>query len=82
MLVAMLDGLIAAVALEAVLLLLWHRRSGGGLAPSSLLPTLLAGAGVMLAWRFSAAGAPALWVAGAMALAGVAHVIDLARRWR
>lgn len=78
----LLDGLLAAVALEAVLLLLWHRRTGGGLPPSQLLPTLAAGAGVMLAWRCSAAGAPPLWVAGAMALAGIAHGLDLARRWQ
>jgi hypothetical protein len=78
----LLDGLLAAVALEALVLLWWHRRTGGGLAPSQLLPTLLAGAGVMLAWRCSAAGAPPLWVAGAMALAGIAHAVDLGRRWR
>jgi hypothetical protein len=80
-LVTLLDGLLAGVAVEAVLLLLWHRRTGGGLPPSQLLPTLLAGAGVMLAWRASAAGAPPLWVAGAMAMAGVAHAVDLGRRW-
>lgn len=79
---ALLDGLLAAVALETVVLLLWHRRTGGGLPPAQLLPTLAAGAGVMLAWRCSAAGAPSLWVAGAMALAGIAHAIDLGRRWR
>jgi hypothetical protein len=78
----LLDGLLAAVALETLVLLWWHRRTGGGLAPSQLLPTLAAGAGVMLAWRFSAAGAPPLWAAGAMALAGTAHAVDLGRRWR
>ena len=81
-LVSLLDGLLAAVALEAVLLLLWQRRTGAGLPPAELLPTLLAGAGLMLAWRASAAGAPPLWVAAAMAMAGVAHAIDLGRRWR
>ena len=81
-LVSLLDGLLAVVALEAVLLLLWRRRSGAGLPAAELLPTLLAGAGLMLAWRASAAGAPALWVGAAMALAGVAHAIDLGRRWR
>lgn len=79
---ALLDGLLAAVALETVLLLLWHRHTGGGLPPGQLLPTLAAGAGVMLAWRCSAAGAPPLWVAGAMALAGIAHAVDLGRRWQ
>lgn len=81
-LVDLLDGLLAAVALETLVLLAWHRRTGGGLPPSQLLPTLAAGAGVMLAWRCSAAGAPPLWVAGAMALAGAAHAVDLGRRWR
>ncbi len=81
-LVSLLDGLLAVVALEAVLLLLWQRRSGSGLPPAQLLPTLLAGAGLMLAWRASAAGAPPLWVAAAMAMAGLAHVVDLGRRWR
>ena len=81
-LVSLLDALLVGVALEAVVLLLWYRRTGAGVAPANLLPNLAAGVGLMLAWRTSAAGAPPLWVAGAMALAGAAHVLDLARRWR
>lgn len=80
-LVMLLDLLIAGVALEALALLLWRHRSGTGPPAAEWLPTLLAGAGVMLAWRASAAGAPPMWVAAAMALAGLAHVADLARRW-
>ncbi len=55
-LVVLLDALIAGVALEALALLLWRRRSGTGMPATEWLPTLLAGVGVMLAWRAAAVG--------------------------
>lgn len=76
------DALLALVVLEAVVLWLYHARTGRGLAPRRLLPTLLAGFGLLLAFRLALGGAGAVWAAGALALAGSAHVLDLKGRWR
>ena len=66
---------------EAAALTLWHRRTGRGLAPRHWLPMLSAGLCLMLALRATAAGGALLPVAVALAAAGLAHAVDLARRW-
>ena len=63
-------------------LLAWHRRTGRGLPPGSLLPTLAAGGGLMGALLVVLTGAPTPWMLALLALAGVAHVLDLRRRWQ
>lgn len=72
----------AAMLLETLLLLAWHRRTGRGLPPGSLLPTLAAGGGLMGALLVVLTGAPTPWMVTLLALAGVAHVLDLWRRWQ
>ena len=72
----------AAMLLEALLLLAWHRRTGRGLPPRSLLPTLAAGGGLMGALLAVLTGASPLWLLGLLALAGAAHVLDLRHRWQ
>ena len=76
------DVILALVVLEAAALLAWHRRTGGGVAPRVLLPTLLAGGFLLVAMRLALADAP--WPAvGAALLAGLlAHVMDLRGRWK
>jgi hypothetical protein len=80
-----LVGLVAvcllAMLIEALVLLAWHRRSGRGLPPRSLLPTLVAGGALMAALLAVLTGAPPVCLLALLALAGVAHVLDLQRRW-
>ena len=38
---SLVDGLLVFVALEAVVLYAWHRRTGGGLGPRTILSVLL-----------------------------------------
>jgi len=45
------------------------------------LPTLLAGLGLLLAWRFAQGGAGWIWVALPLTAAGLAHGWDLWQRW-
>jgi hypothetical protein len=71
----------AAMLLEALVLLAWYHHTGRGLPPRSLLPTLLAGGGLMGALLVALTGAPLAWLLGLLAVAGVAHVLDLQRRW-
>ena len=77
----LLDVVISVLLLEIVLLLAWHRRTGGGVAPRALLPNLLAGLCLMLALRAALTGAHAAWLALALAAAGAAHLFDLRQRW-
>jgi hypothetical protein len=77
----MVELAIALTLAEAAALLLWHRLTGRGLAPRQWLPMLGAGLFLMLALRATVAGATLAPVAAALAAAGLAHALDLARRW-
>lgn len=76
------DAILALVFVEGVLLALLHRRRGVGIAPTELLGFLASGAALLLALRSALVGAPWTWTAAWLAAALVAHVVDLARRWR
>ena len=77
MLVAVVDGLIVLVLLEALALWAWHRRSGAGLAPRELLPNLLAGAALMAALRCALTPGLLLPALACLGAAGIFHAVDL-----
>ncbi len=77
-----IDAILLLVAIEAAaLLLLWSWRRTG-IAPHRALPMLGAGACLLLAMRAILAGQPwrvsALW----LGLSFIAHLVDVAGRWR
>ncbi|HEU4457692.1 MAG TPA: hypothetical protein VFR90_01045 [Methylibium sp.] len=74
------DAVIAITLLECVALALWSRRRGG-VDLAALAPSLVSGLLLMLALRAAVAGAAAAWIALPVALAGLAHLWDLRRRW-
>jgi hypothetical protein len=76
------DLILALVAVEALLLLAYRRRTGRGPAPADLVLNLLAGAFLVLALRFALVGAGGAWIAACLGAALVAHLADLRRRWR
>ena len=76
-----IDIILALVALEAAAVLGLRAAWGVGPAPVSFLCTLFAGGLLLLAMREALAGASPLVIAGCLALAGVAHLADLALRW-
>lgn len=76
------DLVLAVMLLEAVVLTVWHRLSGKGIAPPDLLPSLLGGVGLVLALRCAITGTGWEWIAFSLGLALIGHVVDLARRWR
>ena len=75
------DIVLAITAIEAALLLAYHRRTGRGPAPKDVVGMLLAGACLMLALREALVGAEWRWIALWLAAAFVAHLNDLRRRW-
>jgi O-antigen ligase len=71
-----IDLVIAVLAAEA--LLLWVVLRRGHLLP---LPTLLAGLGLLIAWRIAHSGGGWIWIALPLSIAGLAHGWDLWQRW-
>ncbi|MEO8318049.1 MAG: hypothetical protein ABI561_06960 [Bradyrhizobium sp.] len=78
----LVDLILILTAIEAVCLVLYWRSRGGGVSPMDLLPNLFAGAFLLLALRLALGGAGWELCCGSLAAAGVAHCVDLSRRWR
>lgn len=67
---------------EAVVLGIYHRRSGRGVRPLDLAINLAAGALLLLAMRAALVDPDPLAPAPYLAVALLAHLADLARRWQ
>lgn len=78
----LVDLAIAITLVELAVLCLLYWRTGRGVAPRDLLPNLVAGLCLMAAVRASITGAGWAWVAAGLAAAGLAHGVDVHRRWR
>jgi hypothetical protein len=76
-----IELILVLVALEGVALTFYHRTTGRGPSASMLVPNLVAGAALLLAVRLALAGAWWGWLAGALLLALLAHLLDLGMRW-
>ncbi len=77
-----IDIILALMALETVALLAFYRVTGRGVAPRALLPFMMAGVCLMLALKAALTGGSWQAVAGLLSLAFVAHLADIALRWR
>jgi hypothetical protein len=75
------DLVIALVVVEALVLVLLHRWRGIGPAPRLMLPNLASGLCLMLALRAALSPSSTIGIALGLAGAGLAHAIDLVRRW-
>lgn len=75
-----LEFILAGMAIEAAGLVWWHRRTGTGLAPAAVLPYLLSGMAMLLAWRLSIGGAWWGWISACLLTGGLLHLLDLRRR--
>ncbi len=76
------DLLLAIIAVEAAWLIAHRRRSGHGVPTDELAATLMAGVFLMMALRSALTGAAWEFTAMFLALSGVAHLVELWRRWR
>lgn len=74
------DVILVILVTEGLVIAFRHRRTGRGPSLGSMLPFLLAGACLLLAWRTAAAGLPWPLSAAFLAGAGAAHLVDLLRR--
>ncbi len=78
----LVELVLALVALEAAALLFYRFRTGRGPEPLGLVFNLAAGSALMLALRAALQEADWTQVAAFLVLALVAHIVDLARRWK
>jgi hypothetical protein len=78
----LVDLILVVVAIEAAFLAIYWRSAGRGVSPGDLLPNLCAGTFLLLALRLSLGDASWEFCCGSLAAAGVAHLVDLNRRWR
>ena len=76
------DLILIFTAIEAALMLAYHRRTGRGLPPADLLSNLLSGVCLMLALRGALVDAWWGWIAACLLAALLAHLNDLRRRWQ
>lgn len=76
------DLILLFLALEGLVLIGWHMRTGRGIAPAEVLGLLLSGAFLLLALRAALTDAPWQVVGVLLALSGLAQAYDLIRRWR
>ena len=77
----LIDLIIVFTLLEIAALWLYHRATGRGLGPGGLLPNLMAGLFLMLAVRAVTVQAAWPWIVLPLMGSGLAHVLDLRRRW-
>jgi hypothetical protein len=81
-LIHLVDGVMVLVLVEFLILALVHRRTGRGVSPGEIGLHLLSGFSLMVALRCALAQSGVLCVMAALLLAGIAHGLDLRRRWR
>ncbi len=77
-----IDLVLGLVVFEAIVLLLYRKRTMQGIAAPDLLIGLAPGACLMLALRAALMQFSWTWIALALTAALVCHVADMARRWR
>ena len=75
------DAIIALVAVEGIVLVLWRALTGDGLPVAETLANLSSGAALLLALRIAITGGLSAPVLALLSVALIAHVADLASRW-
>ncbi len=76
-----IDGILAITLIESVVLIVYFRTTGRGVAPADFLVNLLSGAALLVATRTALVGAWWGWTGFWLAAAFAAHLTDLGRRW-
>jgi hypothetical protein len=75
------DAIIALVAVEGIVLVVWRTLTGGGLTVAETLANLSSGAALLLALRMAITDGLSASVLALLLVALIAHVADLASRW-
>jgi hypothetical protein len=76
------DLVLLFLLVEAVAVIGWWHWKRRGVAPADFLPGMISGALMLLALRAVIAGLGWMVPTACLLLAGLAHLIDVVRRWR
>jgi hypothetical protein len=76
------DLILVFTLLEVAAVWLYRRATGRGIAPVALAINLLSGIALLVALRLALTGAWWGWIGLFLFLSLLAHLADLARRWR
>lgn len=74
--------ILALMIVEVVAVAIHHRRTGRGISLPDLLPVLVSGGGLLVAWRLASAGAWWGWIVLSLVAALAGHLADIGCRWR
>lgn len=77
----LVDLILLLVIIEVGAIAIYRRSTGRGIALKDLLPNILAGVFLLLALRAALAGGGWMPISAFLSCAGIAHVIDIGRRW-
>jgi hypothetical protein len=77
----LVDVVIGLTLIEAVVLTLYHRTTGRGVAPREFALNMLSGLCLMFALRSALINANWPWIALFLTAAGLLHAVDIGRRW-
>ena len=77
----LVEAILVLTVLEGVMLGVFHRVTGRGVAAADVASFLLSGIFLLVALREALVGAWWGWIAAALLGALVAHLVDLGRRW-
>lgn len=78
----LLDAVIVFTLFEGLALWIHHAATGRGLAPRDYALNMLSGLCLMLAVRAALGTSPWPWIAACLAGAGLAHGLDIWRRFQ
>jgi hypothetical protein len=76
------DLVLIFLVIEAVWVISHWRKTKRGVAPADFLPGMISGALMLIALRVTIGGGHFLVPTICLCLAGLAHLVDVARRWR
>ena len=77
-----IDIILVLMVAEGVALGVLYRRSGRGIPLTQVVLNLVAGASLMLVVREALTGASWPTMAATLGIALIAHVLDMAQRWK
>jgi hypothetical protein len=75
------DLALLILLLEGIALAVYRWRTGRGLPLPTLLLVSASGTGLLLALRAALTGAAGYWIVLGLTIGGIAHALDLLRRW-
>jgi hypothetical protein len=78
----LVDLVIALTVLEAIALVVYHRLTGLGVPPKDFALNIVSGLCLMLALRCVLSQMSWMWIASCLSAAGLAHAMDIMRRWK